>query len=80
MKTNRSGEALEYLNREISESPSFAGAWSTRSDLHFQQGDLAAARADAESALRLDPRDAKAQHVLQMLNASGSSVAPQPAR
>jgi Tfp pilus assembly protein PilF len=80
MKTNHADQALEYLNREISEAPSYPGAWSTRSDLHYQQGDLTAARTDAESALRLDPRDPKAQLVLQMLNAAGSSATSQAGR
>jgi predicted Zn-dependent protease len=70
MKTNHSGQALEYLNHEISKSPSFAPAWATRAELQCRRGELAAGRADADTALRLDPHDARAQQVLQGLNAS----------
>ena len=44
MKTNHADRALEYLNREIAESPLYAPAWSTRAELHYQQGEFAAAR------------------------------------
>jgi Tfp pilus assembly protein PilF len=68
MKTNHADGALEYLNREIMEAPSYAPAWSMRAALHYQQGELAAARTDAETALRLDPGNAQAQMVLEPLN------------
>ena len=47
MKTNHTDGALEYLNREIAEAPAYAPAWSTRAQLHYQLGQLEAARADA---------------------------------
>jgi tetratricopeptide (TPR) repeat protein len=74
MKTNHADGALEYLNREITESPVYAPAWSTRAALHYQQGELAGARADAETALRLDPGDVQAQDVLRRLDASPPSA------
>ena len=76
MKTDHADGALEYLNREIVESPAFAPAWSMRAELHYQQGELAAARADAETGLHLDPSDPQAQDVLRRLETSAS---PAPA-
>jgi tetratricopeptide (TPR) repeat protein len=77
MRTNHADGAFEYLDREISEAPAYAPAWSMRATAHYQQGDLAAARADAETALRLNPQDPQSQGVLQRLNDSvPSSVQP----
>jgi tetratricopeptide (TPR) repeat protein len=77
MRTNHANGAFEYLDREISEAPAYAPAWSMRATAHYQQGDLAAARADAETALRLNPQDPQSQGVLQRLNDSvPSSVQP----
>lgn len=75
MKTNHNDGALEYLNREIAEAPSYAPAWSTRAQLHYQLGQLEAARTDAEAALRLNPGDLQAQDVSRRLDAS-SPTAP----
>ena len=73
MKTNHADGALEYLNREITEAPEYAPAWSMRAALHFEQGEHAAARTDAETALRLNPGDFQAQDVLRRLDASAPS-------
>jgi len=73
MKTNHADGALEYLNREIEESPAYGPAWSTRAELHYEQGARAAARADAETALRLNLADAQAADVLQRLEAAAPS-------
>ncbi len=75
-KTNHADRALAYLNREITESPLYAPAWTTRAELHYQQREFAAARADARMALRLTPGDAQAQDVLRRVDASVPS-APQ---
>ena len=72
LQTGRASEALILLDREISESPNYARAWSNRSVVHLQRGEVAAARTDAESALRLDPQNSQALGVLNKLN----SVAP----
>jgi tetratricopeptide (TPR) repeat protein len=74
MKTNHADGALEYLNREIAESPTYAPAWSLRAELHYQQNELAAARDDAETALRLNPDDLQAQGILRRLDSSPLSV------
>ncbi len=76
MKTNHADGALEYLNREIKESPAYAPAWSTRAELHYELGQLEAARTDAEVALRFNPGDLQAQDVLRRLGPSTPS-APQ---
>jgi tetratricopeptide (TPR) repeat protein len=69
-KTNHVDAALEFLNREISESPGFARAWSSRGVIRFERGELAPARTDVETALRLDSGDAQAQQILQRLDAT----------
>jgi tetratricopeptide (TPR) repeat protein len=74
MKTNHADGALEYLNREIAESPAYAPAWSLRAELHYQQNELAAARDDAETALRLNPNDLEAQRILRRLDSSSPSA------
>jgi protein O-mannosyl-transferase len=74
MKTNHSDGAMEYLNREIAESPAYAPAWSTRAGLHYQQGELAAARADAEMAMHLNPADQQARDILRQLGPSAPSA------
>jgi Flp pilus assembly protein TadD len=57
------------LDREIAEAPSYAPAWSTRAALHYQRGEFAEARTDADSASRLNPEDAQAQDVLKRIGA-----------
>jgi len=74
MQTNHMDGALNVLNREIAESPSYARAWSNRAVIHYKQGETARARADAEAALRLDPENTQAQNVLRMLGGSGPSA------
>jgi tetratricopeptide (TPR) repeat protein len=68
LQTGRASEALILLDREISKSPNYARAWSNRSVVHLQRGEVAAARTDAESALRLDPQNSQALGVLNKLN------------
>jgi tetratricopeptide (TPR) repeat protein len=69
--------ALELLNREIAESPNYARAWSNRAVVHYKRGDTTAARADAETALRLEPGNTQAQNVMRLLNTSSSLPSPQ---
>jgi len=76
MKTNHADGALEYLNREITESPAYAPAWSTRAELHYQLGQPEAARTDADTALRFNPDDPQAQDVLRRLDALIPSPSP----
>ena len=76
MKTHEADKALEYLNRETTEAPFYAPAWSTRAELHLQRGEFAAGRADAQMGLRLNPGDPQAKQVLQSLDASVPPPAP----
>lgn len=73
MQTNHMEGALEVLNREIAESPSYSRAWSNRAVIHYKHGETAPARADAEAALRLDPENAQAQNLLRMLSGPAQS-------
>jgi protein O-mannosyl-transferase len=74
MQTDHLDGALDLLNREISESPGYARAWANRAVLRYKGGETALARADAETALRLDPDNAQARNLMQLLNASNPSV------
>jgi len=75
-RTNHMDGALEYLNREITESPGYAPAWSSRAVIRFKRGEFAAARSDAETALRLDPGDAQAAEVVRLLDTSAPAGLP----
>ena len=76
MQTGHMDGALDVLNREIAESPGYARAWSNRAVIHYKQGQNAPARADAETALRLDPENTQAQNLLRSLGSSGQSASP----
>ncbi len=67
MQSGRPGDALAVLDREIAEAPNYSRAWSNRAVLRLQQGQFVYARTDAETALRLDPKNAQAAGVLQKL-------------
>jgi tetratricopeptide (TPR) repeat protein len=75
MKLGENDEALRILNDEVAASPTYARAWSNRAVIRYQRGELASARADAETALRLDPSNAQAQHLLSALN-NNAAVPP----
>jgi len=67
MQTDHPEGALRLLNREIAESPHYARAWANRAVLLYGRGDTDSARADAQTALRLDPANQQAQAVLRHL-------------
>ncbi|HYL86685.1 MAG TPA: tetratricopeptide repeat protein [Candidatus Angelobacter sp.] len=69
MQTGHTDGALELLNREIAESPSYARAWSNRAVIRYQRGDMAGARGDADVAVKLDPDSVQAKNLLQLLRA-----------
>jgi len=73
MQMGRGSDALTLLDREITESTEYSRAWSNRAVLHYQRGDLSAARNDAETSLRLDPNNSQARGVLQNLKARNST-------
>jgi Flp pilus assembly protein TadD len=57
-------DAMKLLNRRIEESPGYSRLWSNRAALRLTLGQLAGAREDARTALRLDPNNAQARNVL----------------
>jgi|GraSoi_2013_60cm_1033757.scaffolds.fasta_scaffold00060_29 tetratricopeptide (TPR) repeat protein len=73
LQTDQASKALDLLNREISEAPGYARAWSNRAVLRYKGRETALARADAETALRLDPSNKQAQNLMQLLNTSSPS-------
>jgi Tfp pilus assembly protein PilF len=74
MKLEKNDEALKLLNQDISESPGFARAWSNRAVLRYKLGEMGSARADAETALRLDPANTQALNLLRLLNSTSPSA------
>jgi protein O-mannosyl-transferase len=74
MKLEKNNEALKLLNQDITESPGFARAWSNRAVLHYKLGERESARADAQTALRLDPANTQALNLLTLLNSTSPSV------
>lgn len=73
IKLGDNDKALKLLDAIIQESPASSVAWSNRAAALFQAGDRAAARSDAETALRLNPSNSQAQNLLRALEVSGSS-------
>ena len=70
MKMGANDDALKLLDQEIAESPRTSGAWSNRAVVHYQRGDVASARSDAEMALHLDPSNTQARNLLAILSGS----------
>jgi protein O-mannosyl-transferase len=64
-------DAMKLLNRRIAESPNHSRLWSNRAALRLMLGQVAEARQDAQTALRLDSSNAQARSVLER---------PQPGR
>jgi protein O-mannosyl-transferase len=58
-------DAMKLLNRRIAESPNYSRLWSNRAALRLMLGQVAEARQDAQTALRLDPSNAQARSVLE---------------
>jgi Tfp pilus assembly protein PilF len=74
MKLEKNDEALKLLNQDISESPGFARAWSNRAVLRYKLGEMESARADAQTALRLDPANTQALNLLSLLNSTSPAA------
>jgi len=58
-------DAMKLLNRSIAESPGYSRLWSNRAALRLMLGQVADARADARTALRLDANNLQARNVLE---------------
>ena len=68
IKTDHVDAALDLLNREIAKSPRYGPAWANRALAQYKRGETAAARADAETALRLDANNQDAKNLMVLLN------------
>ena len=72
-------EALRILDDAAAEAPNNPRIWSNRAVVHLRQGEIPQAKADAETALRLDPLNNQAKNVLNATSgAATSAVAPVP--
>jgi len=70
-KVGREGEALAVLNREIAEARASPRVWASRAEIRYRRGEIAGARGDAETALRLDPGNATARGLLDEMGKKG---------
>jgi protein O-mannosyl-transferase len=70
VQTDHIEGALQLLNREIAEAPNYGRAWANRAVIHYKRGETAAARCDADIALRLEPENQQARNLMRMLNAA----------
>jgi Tfp pilus assembly protein PilF len=77
METNHMDGALDILNHEIADSPRFARAWAIRGMVHHKRGEVSAARADGETALRLDPASRPARELMHLLNPPAQPISAQ---
>jgi tetratricopeptide (TPR) repeat protein len=65
IQMGRLDDAMKLLNRSIEESPGYSRLWSNRAALRLLLGQVADARADARTALRLDANNLQARYVLE---------------
>lgn len=77
IKVGKDDAALPLLNDAILVDPRNGRAWSNRAVVHYRKGDLSSARADAETALRLEPYNSQAKSLLNAMDSVGRLV---PAR
>jgi len=75
MKLGDNDSAAKLLDETIARSPKLSRAWSDRAAIRYQQGNFAAARADAAMALSLDLANRQAQNVLRLLSEPGGGLA-----
>jgi len=74
IKVRMTDDALRLLNNQISASPGYSRNWSIRAAVWALRGDWSSARADVETALRLDPSNKQAQDLLRLVD----RFAPRP--
>lgn len=66
--------ALKLLDEGIAESPHSPRAWSNRAAIRYRRGEFPEARADAQTALRLDPSNTQAANLLVLLNTAAPAA------
>jgi Flp pilus assembly protein TadD len=76
IELDQNDEALNILNEESTKTPQESRVWSNRAVIQFRHGKHAAARADAETSLRLDPGNTQARSLLSVLNGATAEAPP----
>jgi len=76
IELDQNDEALNILNEESTKTPQESRVWSNRAVIQFRHGKRAAARGDAETALRLDPGNTQARSLLSVLNGATAEAPP----
>lgn len=69
VKLGLNDNALSLMSELIKISPGDSIAWSNRAAIRYGRGELTEARADATTALSLDPANTQAQQLLSVLSA-----------
>lgn len=77
IKLGEYDDALKLLNLEIATCPRCTLAWSNRAAVRLARGEMALARSDAKTALRVDPANVQAQNLLKSLDTAAPFV-PRP--
>ncbi|HEY1481518.1 MAG TPA: tetratricopeptide repeat protein [Candidatus Acidoferrum sp.] len=78
IKIGEKDEALQLLDHEIAKSPINSSLRSNRAVVHYLRGETDAARADAQTALQMDPANQQAAGLLNQLSTPGLAI-PQTA-
>ena len=68
IKMRKIDEALKLLDLQIAASPAYSRNWSIRAAVWALRGDWSSARADVQTALRLDPSNKQAQNLLVLVD------------
>jgi tetratricopeptide (TPR) repeat protein len=68
MKLGEYDQALALLNTEIEKTPGLTRAWSNRAVIFYRRGEIARARSDAETAIRIDSENTQARNLLGLLD------------
>ena len=67
VKLGRNEDAMKMLKEVLAQEPQNPRAWANRAVLRYRSGDVATARSEAQTALKLDPFNKQALDLLQTI-------------